>query len=126
LQCAWDLNNLVEYELNHLSTYLNTITVCNPCQEAVSLGESNITDLKKSLETQQSERAKAELSLKSPLENIEKIKANFDVERATWETEKATLLKREEDAEAQLKPVTEELSGLKQHISQMTAAIFGK
>ena len=42
------------------------------------------------------------------------------------ETKKANLLKRTEDAEAQLKPVTEELSGLKQHISQMIAAIFGK
>ena len=90
------------------------------------MGESNITDLKKSLETQQSERAKAELSLKSSLEDIEKIRAKFDEERAALETENSNLLKRVEDAEAQIKPVTEELSGLKQHIMQMTATIFGK
>ena len=48
----------------------------------MSVGESNITELKKSLETQQSEHAKAELSLKSSLEDIEKIKAKFDEERA--------------------------------------------
>ena len=48
------------------------------------------------------------------------------MQRAGWETEKTALLKRAEDAEATLKPVTEELSGLKQHVNQMTAAIFGK
>ena len=90
------------------------------------MGESNIPDLKASLETKQSERAKAELSLKSSLEDIEKIKTNFDGERDTWETEKSKLLKRAEDAETELKATTEELSGLKQHISHMTAAIFGK
>jgi hypothetical protein len=60
------------------------------------------------------------------LENIEKIKANFDGERAVLVTEKATLLKRAEDVEAECKSVMEELSGLKQHISRLTPAIFGK
>ena len=82
--------------------------------------------LKKNLEIEQAKRAKAESNWKSSLENIEKIKANFDAERAAWDTENATLLKRAEDAESQLKPVTEELSGLKSRISQMIAAIFGK
>ena len=36
------------------------------------------------------------------------------------------LVKRAEDAEAALKPVPEELVGLKKHITQMTAAILGK
>lgn len=35
-------------------------------------------------------------------------------------------MKRAEEAEAQLKPVADELAGLKQHITHMTAAIFGK
>ena len=82
--------------------------------------------LKKNLEIEQAERAKAESNLKSSLQDTEKIKANFDAERATWDTEKAMLLKRPKDAEGQLKSVIEELSGLKSHISQMTAAIFGK
>jgi hypothetical protein len=57
---------------------------------------------------------------------MKKIKANFDAKRSAFETEKAALLKRAEDTKNQLKPVTEELVGLKQHISQMSAAIFGK
>ena len=74
----------------------------------------------------QSEHAMAELSFKSSLEYIENIKAKFDEERDAFETEKDNLLKRDKDVEAQLKPVTEELSSLKQHISHMIAAIFGK
>jgi hypothetical protein len=54
------------------------------------------------------------------------LKTDFDTQRAGWETKKAALLKRAGDAEAALKPVTEELSGLKRHVNQMTAAIFGK
>ena len=39
---------------------------------------------------------------------------------------KAALLKRAEDAEAALKPVAEELTGLKHQVHAMTSAIFGK
>ena len=60
------------------------------------------------------------------MEEMEKMKAGFDAERASWETEKAALAKRAEGAEAALKPVTEELFGLKRHINHMTASIFGK
>ena len=60
------------------------------------------------------------------IRGIEKIKAGFDAERATWEYEKTALVKRDEEAEAHLKTVTDELAGLKQHITHMTAAIFGK
>ena len=41
-----------------------------------------MTSLKKNLELEQTERAKAQSNLKSSLEDIKKIKANFDVERA--------------------------------------------
>ena len=54
------------------------------------------------------------------------MKSAGDAEKAAWETERAALVKRAEAAENQLKPVAEELSGLKHHISQMSAAIFGK
>ena len=57
---------------------------------------------------------------------MEQLKDGFKSERADWETEKAVLLKRAEDAEAALKPVAEELSGLKHHVNAMTSAIFGK
>ena len=57
---------------------------------------------------------------------MEQLKDGFKGERADWEAEKATLLKRAEDAEAALKPVAEELTGLKRQINAMTSAIFGK
>jgi hypothetical protein len=95
-------------------------------QEELNMKESQLGDLKKNIELQQAETSKAESKLKTSLEEIEKIKAGFDAERTAWETDKAALQRKAEDAEAKLKPVTEELAGLKQHISQMSAAIFGK
>ena len=57
---------------------------------------------------------------------MEKLKETFNKERADWETEKASLTKKAEDAEAALKPVVEELTGLKRQINAMTSAVFGK
>ena len=57
---------------------------------------------------------------------MEKPKKNFKDDQAGWETEKTTLLKRAEEAEAALKPVAEELTGLKHQINTVTAAIFCK
>ena len=57
---------------------------------------------------------------------MEQLKDSFKNEREGWETEKAALLKRAEEAKAALKPVAEELSGLKRKINAMTSAIFGK
>ena len=57
---------------------------------------------------------------------MEKLKESFNKERADWETEKSTLRKTAEDAEAALKPVVEELTGVKRQIHAMTAAVFGK
>ena len=56
---------------------------------------------------------------------MEQLKEGFKSERADWETEKAAVLKRVEDAESALKPVTEELFGLKHQVNAMTSAIFG-
>ena len=55
-----------------------------------------------------------------------KLKESFNQDRAAWETEKASLTKRAVDAEEALKPVAEELAGLKRQINAMTSAIFGK
>lgn len=57
---------------------------------------------------------------------MERLKGTFNKERADWETEKAGLTKKAEDAEAALKPVVEELTGLKRPINAMTSAMFGK
>ena len=57
---------------------------------------------------------------------MEQLKDGFKTERTNWETEKAALLKQAEDAEVALKPVEEELTGLKHQVNAMTAAVFGK
>ena len=57
---------------------------------------------------------------------MEQLKDNFKSERAGWDAEKATLLKRAEDAEAALNPVVEQLTGLKWQINAMTTAVFDK
>ena len=57
---------------------------------------------------------------------MEKLKEGFNKERAVWETEKSALIKRAEKAEAALKPVVDELTGVKRQIHAMTAAVFGK
>ena len=57
---------------------------------------------------------------------MEKLKESFNKERADWDTEKSALQKRAEDAEAALKPVVDELTGVKRRIHAMTAAVFCK
>ena len=57
---------------------------------------------------------------------MEQLKEGFKTERANWETENNALLKRAEDTESALKPVAEELTGLKRQVNTMTSAIFGK
>jgi hypothetical protein len=83
--------------------------------------ESQVVDLRQNIKLQQLETSKAKSELKAALEVSEKLKTYFNTERTGWETKKMALLKRAEDAEAALKPVTEELSGLKRHVNQMTA-----
>ena len=86
--------------------------------------ESQIADLQENIKSQQAETSKAKDELTSALAVMEKLKESFKNERAGWDTEKPTLLKRAEDAEAALNPVAEELTGLKQQINAMTAAVF--
>ena len=57
---------------------------------------------------------------------MEKLKESFNKDRADWETEKSGLTRRAVDAEAALKPVVDELAGLKHQINAMTSAIFVK
>ena len=57
---------------------------------------------------------------------MEKLKESFHKERADWNTEKSALRKRAEDAEVALKPVVDELTGVKRQVHAMTVAVFGK
>ena len=88
--------------------------------------DSKIADLQENIKSQQSEASKAKDELKTALAATEQIKEGFKNDRASWETEKTTLLKRPEDAESALKPVAEELTGLKCQVNGMISAIFGK
>nr|XP_020193772.1 WASH complex subunit 2-like [Aegilops tauschii subsp. strangulata] len=91
----------------------------------LNMKESPVNYLRQNIQTQQSETSKAKLELNTALENIENLKKDFSAERTGWETEKAALLKRAEDAEVALTSVTDECSGLKYQINSMTTAIFG-
>ena len=84
------------------------------------------SDLQENVKSQQAEAAKAKEELTQALAVMEKLKEYFNQDRAEWETEKAGLTKRAVDAEEALKPVVEELAGLKRQINAMTSAIFGK
>ena len=88
--------------------------------------ESQTADLQEILKLQQEETSKAKEELKGALSAMEQLNEGFKTKHTSWETEKAVLLKRAEDAEAALKPVEEELTGLKHQVNSMTAAVFGK
>ena len=93
-------------------------------QAELSKKDSQITDLQGNIKSQIDETCKVKSELTTALTTMEQLKESFKGERADWEIEKATLLKRAEDANA-LKPATEELSSLKRQIDAMTSAIFG-
>ena len=97
-----------------------------PMQESLNAAESNVSDLKKSLALQQESRADVDAKYQIAWTELDVIKAELKTLKKSAETSQAALTKRVEDAEGHLKMVTEELIGLKQHISRMTEAIFGK
>ena len=110
LLCAWDFNSFIIWLL----------------QTDRNIRESQIADLQENIKSQQEETSKTKEELKGSLTAMDQLKDGFKNERTNWETEKAALLKRAEDAEAALKPVEEELTGLKHQVNAMTSAIFGK
>ena len=95
-------------------------------QADINCQGTQIADLQENIKSQQAETSKAKDELKTALAAMEQLKEGFKTERANWETEKNALLKREEDAESALKPVAEELTGLKRQVNAMTSAVFGK
>ena len=101
---------------------------CDPefIQAAFKQFESEISDLKNRLKTQESETQKANSKFEFSVSAQEKLKKKFEAERKAWADEKAALLSWAEQAEATLTERTAELYGLKRHVSQMVSAIFGK
>ena len=88
-------------------------------QEALKASESERA-------THQVARAVAEDKWRAAVSELEKTRAELTAYRKTAESEKTALTKRADDAESRLKTVSDELHTLKNHISRMTSAIFGK
>ena len=88
--------------------------------------ESELTSVKENLDSQQAARSEAEKKWRVAVKELEKTRADFAAFKKTAESEKVALTKRADDAEGQLKVVSEELQSLKRHISRMTSAIFGE
>ena len=88
--------------------------------------ESEVTDLKRRLETQETKIQKADTKFKFSVSEQEKLKREFEIEKKAWADENTALINRAEKAEAALEEATSELTGLKRHVSQMVSAIFGK
>src|SRR3954469_480383 len=95
-------------------------------QAELKTKENQLTDLQENLKSQQAETSKAKEELTSALSVMEQLKEGFKKDRADWATEKNTLIKKIETAEAALKPVTDELTSVKRQVHAMTATIFGK
>ena len=88
-------------------------------QEALEAAESNLA-------SQQTARSEADQKWRVAVTELEKTRAELAAYQKTVEAEKAILTKRADDADSRLKVVSDELQSLKQHISRMTSAIFGK
>ena len=104
MYCAWDfLNKLIVIPL-----------IVYILQAELNSKESQVADLQENIKSQQAETSKAKNELTTALADMEKLKKDFKAEQAGWDTERSSLLKRAEDAEAALKPVAAELAVLKQ------------
>ena len=95
-------------------------------QDAISQFQSELAVRKSRLKTQELETQKANSKFEFSVSENEKRKKKFESEKKTWANEKASLVTRAETAEASLAEATTELTDLKQQISQMVSAIFGK
>nr|XP_020162208.1 uncharacterized protein LOC109747584 [Aegilops tauschii subsp. strangulata] len=94
-------------------------------EDATADLQSQLSDAKTRLKSQESETRKAESKFKFSVAEMEKLKTSFEAERNTWVEEKTALMQRTEKAEATLQEVTTELTGLKYRLCQMVSAIFG-
>ena len=87
---------------------------------------SQLTDAKTRLTDQEAEIKTADSKLQLSLSETEKLKTSLTAKKKSWAEEKTLLIQRAEIAQAALEEVTTELTGLKNRVSQMVSAIFGK
>ena len=95
-------------------------------QNALSELSSQLTDAKTRLADQEAEIKSADSKLQLSLAEMENLKTSLTVKKKTWAKEKTLLTQRAEKAKAALEEVTTELADLKDRVSQMVFAIFGK
>ena len=119
------MDNLL-YALYLVHIYVVLLKIPSMLQAELRSKDAKNSDLQENVKSQQAEAAKAKEELTQALAGMEKLKESFNQDRAAWQTEKAGFTKRAVDAEEALKPVAEELAGLKRQINAMTSAIFGK
>ena len=102
------------------------MTYLNVSQNALSELNSQLTDSKTRLASQESEIKSSTSKLQMSLSETETLKTNLAAKEKTLENEKTLLTRRVETAEIALKEISIQLNGLKGRVSQMVAAIFGK
>ena len=85
-----------------------------------------LTDAKTRLSDQEVEIKSVDSKLQLNLVETEKLKTSFTAKKKIWAEEKTLLTQRAEKVEADLEEVTTELTDLKNRVSQMVSAIFGK
>ena len=102
------------------------MTYQNVLQNALSELNSQLTDAKTRLASQESEIKSSTSKLQISLSETENLKTSFAAKEKTWENEKTLLTRRAETAETALKEISTELINLKGRVSQMVSAIFGK
>ena len=95
-------------------------------QNALSELGSQLTDAKTRLADHEAEIKDANSKLQLSLAETEKLKNSLTAKKKTWAEEKTLLTQRAEKVEADLEEVTTELTDLKNRVSQMVSAIFGK
>ena len=95
-------------------------------QNALSKLSSQLTDAKTWLADQEAEIKSADSKLQLSLTETETLRTSLTAKKKIWAEEKTLLTQRAEKAEADLEEVTTELTGLKDRVSQMVSAIFGK
>ena len=95
-------------------------------QNALSELGSQLTDAKTRLTDQEVEIKTADSKLQLSLSETEKLKTSLTAKKKSQAEENTLLIQRAETAEAALEQVTTELTSLKNRVSQMVSAIFGK
>ena len=102
------------------------MTYLNVSQNALSELNSQLTDAKTRLASEESEIKSSTSKLQMSLSETETLKTSFAAKEKTWENEKTLLTRRAETPKTTLKEISTELNNLKGRVSQMVAAIFGK